>query len=226
MTAVAAHIEKARFNMIWQQIRPWNVFDPGVLTLLGTVRREDFVPEKYKDQAFADVEIPLKPNAGPGQTMLVPRIEARLLQALEVKNTDHALEIGAGSGYMAALLAARARFVYSVEIDPELLEQARSNLRRAGVAKVSVDLGDASSGWDLYAPYDVIIVSGSLPTLPESLLRQLKIGGRLAIIVGEAPLMKAQLIRRLGENVLETETLFETVVAPLLNARRREAFTF
>ena len=226
MTTMAMNIEKARFNMIQQQIRPWEVLDAGVLALLGAVRREDFVPEKYQDLAFADIEIPLKPDAGPGQTMLAPRIEARLLQALAVKNTDTVLEIGAGSGYMAALLAARARCVYSVEIDPELLERARSGLRRAGVANVSVDLGDASSGWDLYAPYDAIVVSGSLPVLPESLPRQLKIGGRLVAVVGDAPLMEARLVRRLGEDVFSSENLFETLLAPLLNVQQREKFVF
>jgi protein-L-isoaspartate(D-aspartate) O-methyltransferase len=220
------NIEKARFNMIWQQIRPWGVLDADVLALLGAVRREDFVPEKYKDLAFADIEIPLKPDAGPGQTMLAPRIEARLLQALAIQHTDKALEIGAGSGYMAALLAAKAGYVYSVEIDPELLEQARAHLRRAGVANVSVDLGDAFQGWDLYAPYDAIVVSGSLPALPETLPRQLKTGGRLVAIVGEAPLMEARLVRRLDEDVFSSENLFDTVVAPLVNVRRQEQFVF
>ena len=221
-------IEKARFNMIQQQIRPWEVLDAGVLALLGTVRREDFVPEKYQDLAFADIEIPLKPDAdrAPGQTMLAPRIEARLLQALALKNTDTVLEIGAGSGYMAALLAAKAQCVYSVEIDPELFKEARSRLQRLGIARVSVDLGNASSGWDLYAPYDAIVVSGSLPELPESLRRQLKIGGRLVAFVGEAPLMEARLIRRLSEDAFTSENLFETMVAPLLELPRQEKFVF
>ncbi|MFT3962329.1 protein-L-isoaspartate O-methyltransferase family protein [Propionivibrio sp.] len=218
--------EQARFNMIQQQIRPWEVLDPGVLALLSVVKREDFVPAEHRELAFADVEIPLKPGARPGQTMLPPRVEARLLQELAVRNTDKVLEIGTGSGYMAALLAAKAEFVYSVEIDPELVERARRNLQQAGVANVSVDLGDASRGWDLYAPYDAIVVSGSLPVLPEALLRQLKIGGRLIAVVGEAPTMEARLIRRPDEDAFSSENLFETVVAPLDNALQPEKFVF
>lgn len=226
MAAATMDTEQARFNMIQQQIRPWDVLDPGVLTLLSVVRREEFVPVEHRNLAFADVEIPLKADAEPGQTMLAPRVEARLLQEVAVKNTDKVLEIGTGSGYMAALLAAKAEFVYSVEIDPELVDLARANLEKAGVANVSVDLGDAAHGWALYAPYDVIVVSASLPVLPESLLRQLKIGGRLVAIVGDPPVMEAQLVKRSGENAFSMVNLFETVVAPLVNAQRPEKFVF
>jgi protein-L-isoaspartate(D-aspartate) O-methyltransferase len=226
MATVAMDIEKARFNMIQQQIRSWNVLDPGVLALLDVVRREDFVPAEYKELAFADIEIPLKSGARPGQTLLAPCVEARMLQELAIKNTDKVLEIGAGSGYMAALLAAKAEFVYSVEIDPELVDQARHNLRKVGVANVSVDLGDASLGWDLYAPYDAIVVSGSMPTLPDTLLRQLKIGGRLVAVVGETPSMNAQRVRRTDENAFSSENLFETVLVPLVNAPRQNSFVF
>lgn len=226
MAAVAMNTEKARFNMIQQQIRTWEVLDPGVLALLSVVKREDFVPAEHRDLAFADVEIPLKANALSGQTMLAPRVEARLLQELAVKNSDKVLEIGTGSGYMAALLAAKAEFVYSVEIDPELVDLARANLQKADVANVSVDLGDAACGWGLYAPYDVIVVSASVPVLPESLLRQLKVGGRLVAIVGEGPTMEAQLVKRTDENAFSTVNLFETVVAPLVNAPRPEKFVF
>jgi len=224
--AAVMNKEKARFNMIQQQIRPWDVLDPGVLALLSVVKREDFVPAGHKDLAFADVEIPLKANAGRGQTMFAPRVEARLLQEVAVKNTDKVLEIGTGSGYMAALLAAKAEFVYSVEIDPELVELARSNLEKAGVANVSVDLGDGAQGWGLYAPYDVIVVSASMPKLPEALLRQLKIGGRLVAIVGEEPTMEAQLVKRTDENAFSTVNLFETVEAPLINAMPVDKFVF
>jgi protein-L-isoaspartate(D-aspartate) O-methyltransferase len=158
--------------------------------------------------------------------MLAPRVEARMLQEAAVRNTDKVLEIGAGSGFMAALLAARAEFVYSVEIDPELVDFARRNLRDAGVANVSVDLGDASRGWDLYAPYDVIVVSGSMPEVPGELLRQLKVGGRMVAIVGEAPSMEVQGIRRTGEADFSRENLFETVVAALDGVSRREKFVF
>jgi protein-L-isoaspartate(D-aspartate) O-methyltransferase len=226
MAAVAMNTEKARFNMIQQQIRPGGVLDPDVLALLNVLKREDFVPAEYKELAFADIEIPLKSGAKPGQTLLAPRIEARILQELAIKNTDKVLEIGSGSGYMAALLAVKAESVYTVEIDPELVDQARHNLRKANVANVSVDLGDASQGWDLYAPYDAIVVSGSMPVLPDTLLRQLKIGGRLVAVVGEVPPMEAQLVRRTDENAFSSENLFETMLVPLINATRQKKFVF
>lgn len=220
------NIEKARFNMIKQQIRPWEVLDPGVLSLLSIVKREDFVSEAYKDLAFADVEVPLVANAKPGQTMLAPKIEARILQELSVKNTDKVLEIGTGSGYMAALLAAKAEFVYSVEIEPAFVELARANLKKTGVANVSVDLGDGAQGWSLYAPYDVIVLSASTPVLPESMLRDLKVGGRLVAIVGEEPAMQVQLVTRTEEDAFNTINVFETVAAPLVNAEQRDKFVF
>jgi protein-L-isoaspartate(D-aspartate) O-methyltransferase len=210
--------------MIEQQIRPWNVLDPAVLNLLSVVKREDFVPAALRDLAFADLEIPL--GSGPGQTMLAPKIEARLLQELGLKNTDTVLEIGTGSGYMAALLAAKAEFVYSVEIDPALVDVARKNLQQAGIVNVSVDLGDAAQGWSLYAPYDVIVLCGSTPVLPDALLRQLKIGGRLVAAVGEAPAMQVQLVVRTDEDAFTTSVVFETVVAPLTNAMQLEKFVF
>ena len=218
------NIEKARFNMIEQQIRPWNVLDASVLGLLALVKREEFVPLAYRDLAFADVELPL--GGGPGQTMLAPKIEARMLQEVAVRNTDTVLEIGAGSGYMAALLAARAQYVFSVEIDAELAATARANLRRAGVANVSVEAGDGALGWPAHAPYDLIVLSGSTPLLPEALSQQLKIGGRLAAIVGEAPAMQLQVVTRTDENAFNTVNVLETVAAPLVNASARESFVF
>ena len=226
MSAVAMDIEKARFNMIEQQIRPWDVLDPGVLKLLSVVKREDFVPDEHKDIAFADVEIPLLAKGAPCQTMLVPRVEARLLQELAIKNTDKVLEIGAGSGYMAALLAAKAEMVYTVDIEPALVDMARQNLEKEGVANVSVDLGDAAQGWSLYAPYDVIVISASVPFVPAEILRDLKVGGRLIAIVGEAPVMNAQLITRTDETAYSTVNVLETVVAPLINAKRANKFVF
>jgi protein-L-isoaspartate(D-aspartate) O-methyltransferase len=222
MAATTMNTEQARFNMIEQQIRPWEVLDPSVLSLLSVVRREAYVPEAQRDLAFADVELPL----GYGQSMLAPRVEARILQELAIKNTDKVLEIGTGSGYMAALLAAKAEFVYSVEIVPELVEFARANLKRAGVANVSVDLGDGAHGWPLYAPYDVIVLSGSTPVLPEAIQQQLRIGGRLVAIVGEAPAMQVKLVTRTGEDAYTAITVFETVAAPLVNAQARSAFVF
>lgn len=216
------NVEQARFNMIEQQIRPWDVLDPEVLELLSVVKREDFVPSACKDLAFADVELPL----GNGVTMLEPKVEARLLQEAAIKNTDKVLEIGAGSGYMAALLAARAEFVVSVEIEPSLAALARANLAGAGVANVAVEQGDASRGWPAKAPYDVIMVSGSLPFLPKELLQQLQVGGRLVAIVGEQPVMSAQLVTRTGESTFNTVNLFETVTAPLRNVAQHEQFVF
>ena len=226
MAAATMNIEQARFNMIQQQIRPWEVLDPTVLGLLSVVKREAFVPAEHQELAFADVEIPLRREQTGGQVMLAPKMEARMLQELGVKNTDTVLEIGTGSGYMAALIAAKAEYVYSVEIDPELVESARNNLTRAGVVNVSVDLGDAAQGWPLYAPYDAIVVSGSLPVLPESLLKQLKVGGRLVAIVGELPAMQMQLVTRTEEDAFNTISVFETAAAPLVNAKQLDKFVF
>jgi len=216
------NIEQVRFNMIEQQIRPWDVLDTEVLDLLHVVKRENFVPVAHKALAFADTEIPL-PG---GENMLFPKIEARLLQDVMVKKHESVLEIGTGSGYMAALLAHRARHVTTVEIAPELKALAEKILASNGVANVTVELGDGAQGWTNGAPFDVIVVSGSLPELPEALLKQLKVGGRLAVIIGQAPAMKAQLITRTGEAGYDTRTLCETSVKPLLLASRPSAFKF
>jgi len=216
------NIEQARFNMIEQQIRPWDVLDIEVLDLLHVVKRENFVPAAHKALAFVDTEIPL---AG-GENMLFPKIEARLLQDVTVKKHESVLEIGTGSGYMAALLAHRARHVTTVEISPELKTLAEQNLAANGVTNVTVELGDGAQGWANGAPFDVIVVSGSLPELPPVLLQQLKVGGRLAVIIGQAPAMKAQLITRTGEAGYDTRTLFETSVKPLLLANQPSAFKF
>ena len=226
MSVATMNIEQARFNMIQQQIRPWEVLDPVVLNLLSLVKREMFVPPEYRDLAFADVEIPIGGPGNPGQTLLTPKMEARILQELNIKNTDTVLEIGTGSGYMAALMAARAEYVYSVEIDPGLADMARKNLQQEGVANVSVDLGDGAHGWPLYAPYDAIVLSGSTPVLAQSMLRELKIGGRLVAIVGDAPTMHLQLVTRTSEDAFNTINVLETVVAPLRNAMPRDTFVF
>ena len=222
MTAVKMDMEQARFNMIEQQIRPWEVLDPEVLAVLDAVKREDFVPAAYRMLAFADIEMPI----GNGQTMLQPKIEARILQELAVRNTDIVLEVGTGSGHMAALLATRAEYVHSVEIDPLLADTARPNLQQAGVANVSVETGDASEGWPAQGPYDVIVISGSLSELPVAFLQQLKIGGRLAAFIGEAPAMQARLTTRTDEKAFNTINLFETVVSPLRTAKPRQRFVF
>jgi len=216
------NIEQARFNMIEQQIRPWEVLDPQVLDLLFVVKREDFVPAAYRNLAFADMEIPL----GSGQVMLAPRVEARLLQELGIKKTDKVLEIGTGSGYMAALLAARADHVVTVESRPELADFARQNLERAGISNVTIELADGSNGSAAHGPYDAIIVSGSVPELPAALLKQLRLGGRLAVIVGEAPVMEAQLITCTADGIYNTINLFETVVPALDGTSAKDGFAF
>lgn len=215
------NIEQARFNMIEQQIRPWDVLDPQVLDLLFVVKRENFTPPAYRSLAFADMELPL----GDGQSMLTPKVEAKLLQELALRKTDKVLEIGTGSGYMAALLAARAEHVVTVECRPALAELARQNLAEAGVANVTVETGNGAGGWPSRGPYDAIIVSGSLPTLPDALLKQLRVGGRLAAIIGEAPVMEAVLVTCTGEGIYNSVNLFETVIAPLDGVAAKPSFS-
>ena len=216
------NIEQARFNMIEQQIRPWEVLDPRVLDLLSAVKREDFTPEAFRSLAFADMEIPL----GQGQVMLAPKIEAKVLQELGLKTTDKVLEIGTGSGYMAALMAACCEHVVSVESRQELAAQARENLQRAGIGNVSIEVGNGADGWSSRGPYDAIVVSGSMPEAPSTLLKQLRVGGRLAIFVGVAPVMEAQLITRTGEDTFNVINLFETVVPKLDGVAAKSGFKF
>ena len=181
------NIEQARFNMIEQQIRPWDVLDKGVLGLLAVVRREDFVPAAYRALAFVDTEVPL----GEGESMLAPRVEARLLQDLQVQRHERVLEIGTGSGFMAALLGHRAQSVVTLEVKPALAKAAAENLRRSGASNVSVVQHDGSHGYAAEAPFDAIILSGSVSKVPEELLKQLKPGGRLVAIEGDEPVMEA-----------------------------------
>jgi len=216
------NIEQARFNMIEQQIRPWEVLDQKVLDLLFVVKREDFAPPAYRNLAFADMEIPI----GSGQVMLAPKIEAKQLQELAIKKTDKVLEIGTGSGYMAALLAAHADHVVTVEFRSELAEFAKQNLQRAGVSNVTVEIGNGSNGWAQRGPYDAIVISGSVPTLPEALLKQLRVGGRMAVVVGEAPVMEAQLITCTAEGTFNTVNLFETVIPALDGITAKTSFSF
>jgi protein-L-isoaspartate(D-aspartate) O-methyltransferase len=216
------NIEQARFNMVEQQIRTWEVLDQTVLDLLYVVRREEFVPDAYRMLAFSELEIPI----GAGQKMMQPKVEARILQEVAPKSTDRVLEVGTGSGYMAALLAHRARHVHSVEILPELKRLGEANLRRAGVANVTVEGGDAARGWAKQAPYDVIVLTGSTPELPDAFMDQLAPGGRLFAVVGEAPVMEARLVTYVAPASFNTVDLFETILAPLANALERDKFEF
>jgi protein-L-isoaspartate(D-aspartate) O-methyltransferase len=216
------NIEQARFNMIEQQIRPWNVLDQDVLDLLLVVKREDFVPAAYKSLAFVDAEIPL-PG---GEAMFSPKLEARLLQEISLKKHETVLEIGAGSGYMAALLAHKARHVTTVEIAPELKALAEKNLANAGVSNVTVELGNGAEGWAQGAPYDVILISGALEVLPDAFLKQVKVGGRIAVILGQAPVMSANIITRVSDVAYDTVKVFETNVKPLADAATPSHFEF
>ena len=195
-------LKQARFNMIEQQIRPWEVLDPNVLALLSTVRREDFAPLAHKALAFVDMEIPL--GQAPNQVMLAPRVQARLLQDLAVRKTDKVLDIGTGSGFMAALLGHQAANVLSLELDATLAAQAQSNLQKAGVNNVTVRQADGSQGAASDGPFDAILLSGSVAEVPAVLLQQLSIGGRLVAIVGDEPMMRTTLITRSGENSWST----------------------
>lgn len=216
------NIEQARFNMIEQQIRPWDVLDAHVLHLLSVVKREDFVPLAHKALAFVDMEVPLTG----GELMLAPRVEARLLQDLGVQKHEKVLEIGAGSGYMAALLAHRAQRVITLEINPDLARMARANLQAAGVHNAEVRQLDGSRGVPVEGPFDVILLSGSLAEVPQSLLMHLKAGGRLGAIVGDEPIMRATFVTRVGEAQFRTVQPWDTVAPRLQNFPEPSRFSF
>lgn len=223
-------LEQNRFNMVEQQIRPWDVLDQEVLKLLFELRREEFVPAAYRSLAFVDMEIPL----GHGEVMLAPKLEARILQELQVKKTDRILEVGSGSGYLSALLARKGEYVYSVEIVPELKTMAEKNLQAHGICNVAVEQGDAACGWPSHGPYDVIVLTGSTPVLPEAFQKSLKTGGRLFAVVGDAPAMQAVLVTCVVQEVKAEEKpgayntvgLFETCISLLKNAKQPERFVF
>jgi protein-L-isoaspartate(D-aspartate) O-methyltransferase len=226
--------EQARFNMIEQQIRPWEVLDSQVLSRLAVVRREDFVPPACKALAFVDMQIPLPPQHSPGQCMLEPKVEARILQDLAVQKHEKVLEIGSGSGYMAALLARRAQQVITLEIEPALVETARHNLQKAGIYNAEVRLGDGaanlaeavSENGPLRGPFDVIVLSGSVAEVPPALLDLLKVGGRLSAIVGFEPMMRATLVTRVSKDAFRTTQAWDTVAPRLLNFPEPSKFTF
>ncbi len=215
-------IEHVRHNMIEQQIRPWEVLDQRVLDLLSKVKREDFVPAVYRSLAFVDMEIPL----GHGEIMWSPKLEARALQSLQLEATDRVLEIGTGSAYLTALLANMAAEVVSVEIEPEFKAEAEKKLAAHGLTNARLEQGDGAQGWQRGAPYDAIVLTGSTPVLPESIQTQLKLGGRLFAVVGEAPVMQAHLITRVGESAWRDAVLFETGLKPLRHAAQAERFVF
>ncbi|MDW5442848.1 protein-L-isoaspartate O-methyltransferase [Polaromonas sp. SM01] len=224
--------EQARFNMIEQQIRPWEVLDNQVLSLLAVIKREDFVPAALQSLAFVDMEIPL--GSKPGQTMLAPKVEARFLQDLAVQKHEKVLEIGAGSGYMAALLAHRAQQVITLEIDPDLAQLARDNLKKAGIYNAEVRTGDGaaklrqavSASDPLSGPFDVIVLSGSVAEVPAALLAMLKVGGRLSAVVGFEPMMRATLVTRVSETAYRTTQAWDTVAPRLLNFPEPSKFNF
>jgi len=213
--------EQARFNMVEQQIRTWEVLDPEVLDLLFTVRREEFVPAAYRMLAFADLEIPL-PG---GERMWTPKMEARVVQELKLMPGESVLEIGTGSGYLTALMASRNARVTSVEIDAGLAAAAKERLTRAGLTALELVVGDGARGWGTEG-YDAIVLTGSTPILPDSVVGQLKPGGRVFAVVGEAPAMTARMVRWVAPGSVTEQDLFETVIAPLRNAAAPSRFRF
>lgn len=214
------NVEQARFNMIEQQIRPAGVLDTSILELLGVVRREDFVPEPHRALAFMDIEIPL-PG---GQAMLSPKIEARLVESLDLNKQDNVLVVGAGTGYVTALIAHKARRVVALESRPALAAMARQNLGKAGLGTAEVIQADGLSGHAAQAPYSAILLTGSVHEVPDALLAQLKPGGRLLAVVGREPVMQAWLIRKSPEGHLSRQALFDTVTPPLDGVPAAEPF--
>jgi len=213
--------EQARLNMIEQQIRTWEVLDQDVLDLITGVHREDFIPEEYRQLAFADVQLPLAHN----QVTMTPKMEARLLQAVNIRQTDKVLEIGTGCAYMTALLAQSGSKTVTVDIFPDFVRDAEKKLARYNINNVTLDTGDAASGWDKDNIYDVIIVTGSVPVLNPCFQEQLAVKGRLFVIVGSSPVMEAQLITRIGDNEWSKEVLFETDLPPLIGVHAPDHFS-
>lgn len=224
------NIETARFNMIEQQIRPWNVLDASVLELLSVVKREDFVPASHTGLAFADLEIPLLGSGedalSKGQCMLEPRLEARMLQDLAVQPHETVLEIGTGSGYTAALLGKKAQRVVTLEINPDLVTTARKNLSAAGIQNVEVRQGDGSKMTAADGSFDAIQLSGSVAEVPTSLLKLLKPGGRLTAIVGDDPVMRCTIVTKTGEDTFNTVQTWDTVAPRLQNFAEPSRFKF
>lgn len=217
-------MEQARFNMVEQQIRPWDVLDPKVLDLLFKLRREEFAPEAWRMLALADMDIPL----AHGERMLSPKLEARILQETGIRDGERILEIGTGSGYMTALLAGMAGSgsVHSIDIVAEFTESAREKLAQHGITNVTLETGDAARGWSGVENYDLVVITGSLPVMPDAWMKGLKTGARLFAVVGECPVMEARLITRRTPDVWQTRDIFETCVPPLKNVQAAEHFVF
>lgn len=211
------NVEQARYNMIEQQVRTWEVLDQRVLDVMSAVPRERFVPEQYRALAFADIQIPI----GEGQVMMEPKLEGRLLQTLGLQPTDQVLEIGTGSGYLTACLAKLAGEVVTVERSEALSTAAQARLEELGIRNVAFRVGDAADSWTGYGPFDAIALTGACPEVPEDYKHLLKVGGRLFVVVGEDPIMEALLIIRLGEQEWSSESLFDTKL-PLLEGIRPE----
>lgn len=216
------NFEQARFNMVEQQIRPWEVLDSRVLSLLESIHREDFVPVRYRKLAFADLSVPL--NCG--QVMMRPKIEARMLQALELREDETVLEIGTGSGFITACLAALSKRVVSVEIFGELHDEAALKLEDKNISNVELFTGDAMRGWQPEQAHDVVVVTGSVPEVPEQFLGWVNPGGRMFIVSGESPAMEAKLLTRLDVTEWSEESLLETDLPRLVNAEPPEEFEF
>jgi protein-L-isoaspartate(D-aspartate) O-methyltransferase len=216
------NLEQARSNMVESQIRTWEVLDQSVLDLLLEIKREEFVPEQYRNLAFADMEIPI----GHGESMLTPKMEARMVQELGVRKTDRVLLIGTGSGYVAALLAKLGGQVVAVERQEEFTHAAARKLAGHGITNVQLQTGNGFDGWPAQAPYDAILLTGSMPALPESLQMQLAIGGRLLAVLGEPPVMTANLVTRASQDAFNTVGLFETSISSLRDIRQPERFVF
>lgn len=216
------NLEHARNNMIQQQLRPWDVIDNDVLHAMQSIEREDYVPPEYRQLAYADLEIPINSS----ETMLFPRIEGRMLQALNIQPDDDVLVIGTGSGYLTAVISTLANRVTSIEIDSELAERAQQRMKQHNIENVSIVVGDATRGLDDYAPYDAIAITGSMSEVPQLILENLRVGGRLFAVTGVAPAMQAQLITRKKANEWETIELFDTELAPLENGIQAPPFSF
>ena len=224
------NLEQARSNMVEQQIRPWEVLDQDVLDLLYAVPREEFVLPAWRNLAFTDMEIPLTEHPGEpardGERMWAPKIEARVLQALAPRRTDRVLEVGTGSGYLCALLAHRAAQVYSVEIEPAIAAFGKANIARHGVDNVTLEIGDGARGYGKWSPYDIVVLTGSVPVLPRAALESLAPAGRLFAVVGDAPVMTAKIVACTSPGAFRTVELFETLLAPLVNCEQPSRFSF